>query len=81
MSGKSLGTVIAGIVAFIVISTLITEVITGTGTGDVLLQTILTIGCLLWLLGVILVDKIGLKRGNLSLKRYGNPVLNWELNP
>ena len=43
MNGKGLTTIIGGVVAFIVVQQLIVAVVTGTSTGDILLQTILTI--------------------------------------
>ena len=51
---KGFGTVIAGVAVFIAASYLITTSITGTGTGDTLLQAVLTIG----LAAVILVGTI-----------------------
>ena len=43
MNGRGLTTIIGGVVAFIVVQQLIVAVVTGTSTGDILLQTILTI--------------------------------------
>ena len=43
MSVRGLVTVVVGIVAFIVIDTLITSVITGTDTGSVIIQGLLRI--------------------------------------
>lgn len=66
METKTLSTIISGLVVFLIAGYMITNIITGTGVGDVLIQTIVPIGCLLWLLGVILVDKMGLIRGTLN---------------
>jgi len=41
---KGFGVVIAGVAVFIVVTQLITTSITGTSTGDILLQSILSIG-------------------------------------
>jgi len=51
---KGFGTVIAGVAVFIAANYLITTSITGTSTGDILLQTVLAIG----IAAVILVGTI-----------------------
>jgi len=54
MSGRSLGVMITGGVVFIVMDAFITNVITGTDTGSVILQTVL----LLVLAAVIIVGVV-----------------------
>ena len=56
MSGKSLGVLITGGVVFIVMDSFITNVITGTDTGSVIIQTVL----LLVLAAVIIVGVVKL---------------------
>ena len=43
MSVRGLVTVVIGVVAFVVIDTLITKVITGTDTGSVIIQNLLRV--------------------------------------
>ncbi len=43
MSVRGLVTVVIGVVAFVVIDSLITEIITGTDTGSVILQNLLRV--------------------------------------
>ena len=43
MSVRGLGTVVIGVVAYVVIDNLITSIITGTDTGSVLIQSLLRI--------------------------------------
>ena len=43
MNVKGLVTVVIGVVAFVVIDSLITEIITGTDTGSVILQNLLRV--------------------------------------
>lgn len=43
MGDKTLGTIITGLVVFLVAGYMITNVITGTSVGDVLIQTIVPI--------------------------------------
>jgi len=54
MNGKSLGVLITGGVVFIVMDSFISNVITGTDTGSVILQTVL----LLVLAAVIIVGVV-----------------------
>ena len=56
MSGKSLGVLVTGGVVFIVMDSFITNVITGTDTGSVIIQTVL----LLVLAAVIIVGVVKL---------------------
>ena len=53
---KGVGVIIAGVAVFIVATELITTSVTGTGTGDILLQAVLSIG----IAAVILVSAIKL---------------------